>query len=132
VQAVALVLDQVSVVLPPLATVLGEALRLIVGAPATLTVTVRVVVPPGPLHARLKFMLVLRAGLASVPLVARAPLHPPLAVQAVAPLLDQASVVAAPEATVAGVALSVTLGAAGTVTVVDCDTVPPAPVQVSV
>jgi hypothetical protein len=77
-------------------------------------------------------VLALSAALVSDPLVARAPLHPPLAVQAVAPLLDQARVAAPPAATVAGVALSVTLGAAGTVTVADRDTVPPVPVHVSV
>jgi hypothetical protein len=71
----------------------------------------------------------------SEPLMARAPLQLPEAVQAVALVDVQASVVLPGETTVLGLALRLTVGAAGTgltVTVVVCAAVPPAPVQVSV
>lgn len=131
-QAVALVLDQVRVELPPLATVDGVADRLTVGGPVTATVSDLVVVPPGPVQTRVKLVLVARAGVVSVPLVAFVPLHPPLAEQLVAPLLDHDSVEADPEAIELGEALKVTVGAGATTTVEDCDTVPPTPVQVRV
>jgi hypothetical protein len=60
------------------------------------------------------------------------PLQPPAAVQEVALLLDQVSVEEAPEFTLLGLALNVTLGALpATVTVADCVADPPGPVQVS-
>jgi hypothetical protein len=66
------------------------------------------------------------------PLTPLEPLQPPDAVQAVALLLDQFSVEAAPAFTVLGVALSVTVGAPlATVIVADCVADPPAPVQVT-
>ena len=65
------------------------------------------------------------------------PVHPPLAVHVVALAAVQASVEVPPFATVDGVADSVTVGDGGadggvTVTVTDCDAVPPAPVHASV
>ena len=69
----------------------------------------------------------------SVPLIASAPVQPPLAVQEVAFVLDQVRVELAPEEMVVGLADSVTVGAGATVTVVLAgDVVPPAPVQASV
>ena len=69
----------------------------------------------------------------SAPLIASAPVQPPLAVQEVAFVLDQVRVELAPEEMVVGLADSVTVGAGATVTVVLAgDVVPPAPVQVSV
>lgn len=60
------------------------------------------------------------------------PLHAPEAVQDLASLLDQVKDEEAPEFTVLGVALSVTIGVlSATVTVADCEADPPAPVQVS-
>jgi hypothetical protein len=61
------------------------------------------------------------------------PLHPPLAVQLVALVELQVSVVDPPAATVDGVAVSVTEGIVGcvTVTLTDCVADPPAPLQVS-
>jgi hypothetical protein len=68
-----------------------------------------------------------------VPLIASAPVQPPLAVQEVAFVLDQVRVELAPEETVVGLADSVTVGAGTTVTVVLAgEVVPPAPVQASV
>ena len=68
------------------------------------------------------------------PLVASVPDQPPEAVQEVALVELQVRVAAPPEATLVGLAVSVTVGAgAVTVTVVDCGAlVPPDPVQVSV
>ena len=69
----------------------------------------------------------------SAPLIASAPVQPPLAVQEVAFVLDQVRVELPPEEMVVGLADSVTVGAGATVTVVLAgDVVPPAPVQVSV
>lgn len=66
------------------------------------------------------------------PLSPLAPLQAPEAVQAVALLLDQDSVDAAPAFTVLGAALIVTSGALlETVMVADCVAEPPVPVQVS-
>ena len=67
-----------------------------------------------------------------VPLVDLLPLHPPLAVHAVALVLDQVSVEDPPLATLVGLAAIVTVGAGSTVTVVDWLVVPPAPVQARV
>jgi hypothetical protein len=76
----------------------------------------------------------------SVPNVAFDPLHPltagvALAVQLVALVEDQVSVVVCPAFTVVGLAENVTTGAFGvgavTVTVADCCVVPPAPVHAS-
>jgi hypothetical protein len=67
------------------------------------------------------------------PLMASEPLQPPEAAQAVALVEDQLNIDVAPLATVLGLALNVTVGAAEvTVTVADCDALPPAPVQVTV
>ena len=66
------------------------------------------------------------------PLVALAPLQPPVAAQEVALVDDHVSVEAAPLATVLGLADRVTAGAAWvTDTVTDCVALPPPPVQVS-
>jgi hypothetical protein len=66
------------------------------------------------------------------PLSPLEPLQPPDALQEVALLLDQVSEEEAPEFTVLGLALRVTIGATlETVTVADCIADPPAPVQVS-
>lgn len=65
----------------------------------------------------------------TLPLVARAPLQAPEAVQAVALPDDQDSVALPPLASVAGVAVSVTVGAGTTVTVALALVLPPAPEQ---
>ena len=69
----------------------------------------------------------------SDPLVARDPLHPPLAVQLVAFVVDQFNVELPPLVTLVGVAEKLRVGAGVvTVTVVLWMVVPPAPVQESV
>jgi hypothetical protein len=66
------------------------------------------------------------------PDVACAPLQPPEAVHEVALVDDHVMVEEPPLATLLGLALSETLGAdAATVTVADCEAVPPAPLHVS-
>ena len=67
------------------------------------------------------------------PLTALLPDQAPEAVQEVAWVLDHVRVELAPLATVLGLAVKLTVGAADvTVTVADCAALPPAPVQVSV
>lgn len=76
-------------------------------------------------------VVALSADVACEPLVASPPLQPPEAVQEVALVEDQVSTEVAPLATVLGLALKVTAGAGlVTVTVADCEALPPAPVQV--
>lgn len=66
------------------------------------------------------------------PFSALEPLQPPDALQEAALVLDQVSVEEAPDFTLLGVAVSVTIGALPeTVTVADCVAEPPAPAQVS-
>jgi len=134
VQVVALVEDQVNVELPPLATLVGLALKETVGAGAvTETVADCDAEPPAPLHVRVNVVAVVSAGVVWVPLVPSAPLQPPDAVQEVALVETQVKVEVAPLATVLGLAVSVTAGAGvATVTIADCDALPPLPLQVSI
>jgi hypothetical protein len=121
VHAAALAADQLKVVLPPAATVLGLALSWIVGALAERdTVTDWVAVPPSPVQASVKVEPVLIGPLDCEPLVLRLPDHAPEAEQRVASTLDQVSVELPPGATVLGLALSLISGAAlVTVTIAD-------------
>jgi hypothetical protein len=134
VQLDALVDDQVSVELPPLATLLGLAVKDTVGG---LTVTDTVVelwaVPPAPVHVRTNLVVAFSATVVWVPLVGSLPVQPFDAVQDVALVEDQVSVDVLPMSTVEGFAEIVTTGAGGvTVTVADCEALPPAPVHDSV
>jgi hypothetical protein len=71
------------------------------------------------------------AAVLAEPLVASDPLQPPDAVQEVAFVDDQVSTDFAPLATVVGLTVKVTVGAAlVTVMVADCEALPPLPVQV--
>ena len=68
-----------------------------------------------------------------VPLIALAPVQPPLAVQEVALVADQLRVAALPFVTVLGLLAKVTVGVGlVTDTVADCAAAPPVPVQVRV
>lgn len=124
--------DQLKVVLPPAATVLGLALIWTVGTPEAMdTVTDCVEVPPSPVHASTNVEPALSAPLDCDPLAARLPDQAPDAAQRVALMLDQVKVELPPEATVLGFALSLTSGAAlVTVTIADWVLEPPGPVQV--
>ena len=76
--------------------------------------------------------MALKAPVELEPEVERAPLQPPEAVQPVALVDDQFSVAEPPLATLVGVAVSVTVGAAGvTATVAEALALPPAPLQLS-
>ncbi len=138
VQAVALVEVQVRVEFPPPATAVGAAVSVAVGM--TLTVAdAAALVPPGPVQVNENVEFAVRAPVARLPLVARAPVHAPPAVQAVALVDVQVRVEVPPAATAVGAATRVTVGAgvgppgaAVTVTVaVAAGLVPPAPVQVN-
>jgi hypothetical protein len=94
VQDVAFVLDQESVLLELGFTQLGLALNVTVGGPdATVTLADWVTEPPAPVHASVKDVFVVRLLLVSLPEVAFVPVQPPLAVQDVAFVDDQLSVV---------------------------------------
>lgn len=111
-QVVALALLQVSWVVPPLSRLVGLAVSVTVGAGVvTVTVVEPVVLPPGPVHASEKVVLLLSAALCALPLVALEPLQPPEAVQLVALAVLQESWVVAPLEMLVGFALSVTVGA---------------------
>jgi hypothetical protein len=131
VHAAALAADQLRVVLPPTATVLGLALSWIVGALAEMdTVTDWVAVPPSPVQASVKVEPALIGPLVCEPLELRLPDQAPEAEQRVALTLDQVSVELPPGTTVLGLALSLISGAASvTVTIADWVLEPPGPVQ---
>lgn len=76
-----------------------------------MTVTDRAAVPPAPLQVRLKVVVVVSEPLLLEPELALVPVQPPEAVQALASVLDQASVVLPPLAIDAGVALKLSVGA---------------------
>jgi hypothetical protein len=135
VQEVALVADHTSVEALPLATALGFALKLTVGAAAaTDTVAAWVALPPLPVQVSPKVPLVVSAPVDWEPLTALVPDQAPEAAQEVALVEDQVRVAAAPLLTVLGVADRLTVGAGWlTDTVVDWVAPPPpsVPVQVS-
>jgi hypothetical protein len=135
-QAVALVVDQVKLELPPLTTVLGLADSATVGAGAgevTDTVVAWLALPPGPVQVSENVALAFSAPLDCEPLTALAPAQLPAAVQAEALLDDHDKVALLPLLIVLGLATSATVGGGGvTDTVVDCVALPPLPVQVSV
>lgn len=121
---------QFTVALDPVTTEVGVALNVSAGgAAATVTVTDCEALPPAPVHVSVNVVFAVIAALVAVPLVARAPDHPPLAEQVVALDDDHDNTVVLPETTVAGDALNVTAGSGNTVTVAVCIAFPPAPVQ---
>jgi hypothetical protein len=133
VQLVALALDQVSVLDCPAVIDVGSAVSVTVGAGTTVTVVESVEVPPDPVQAS-RYVVVLVGDTVCEPLVARAPAQPPLAVQLVALVLVQVSVLDCPDAMDVGLAVKVMVGGTGaavTVTVTESPVVPPVPVQVS-
>jgi hypothetical protein len=113
---VALVVVQVSVEVPPLATEVGLAVRVTVGPlvePVTVTVAVAELVPPVPVQVRVKLVVAVSAPVLMLPLTDCVPFQPPEAVQEVAPVLLQASVAALPRLMLVGLAVSDTVGAVG-------------------
>jgi len=117
VQAVALVLDQVSVEATPAFKLLGVALRVTIGALLeTVTVADCVADLPAPVQVSSYSVVLVRVPVDTVPLVATLPCQPPEAVQAVAPAEVQVRVELPPLLTVVGAALIVTDAAAGAAT----------------
>jgi hypothetical protein len=107
-----------------------------VGVPeATDTVALCDAEPPAPVQLSVYVVGAVIAAVACEPAVASEPVQPPEAVQAVALVDDQVNVDSPPLATLVGLALIDTLGAAeaavGTVTVAVWDVEPPVPVQLS-
>ena len=131
VQLVALVLDHVSVDAPPLATLVGEALKVSVGAGRMVTLTLRLTEPPAPLQLSVKVESVVSAPVEAVPLTALVPDHAPEARQLAALVVVHVSVDALPLATLVGEVLKVSVGGAMATTAV-CVTLPPGPLQLSV
>ena len=114
VQEVALALDQVSVEAPPVFTLLGAALNVIIGALLeTVTVADCVADPPAPVQVSSYSVLLVRVPVDIVPLVGTLPCQPPEAVQAVAPEDFQARVELPPLLTVVGDAVKVTEAGTG-------------------
>lgn len=112
--AVAFVELHVSVERAPLVTVVGLAEKVTPGAASKLTATVRWVVPPAPVHERLKLALPKKGPTLSLPWVLLAPGHPanpPLPVQLVALLVVHCRVAKAFSATDVGLAEKFTVGA---------------------
>jgi hypothetical protein len=108
-----LVEDQVNVELPPLATLVGLALKETLGRAAeTVTAADCVAEPPTPVHVSENFVVAVRADVAVAPLVAWLPPQPPDAIQEVVLVDDQVNVEALPLLTVLGLADRVTAGAA--------------------
>jgi hypothetical protein len=132
VQLVALLDVQESEVFCPAATDVGVAVRVSVGAGLTVTVTLREVLPPGPVQTSVNVLFDASAAEDSLSLVAFVPDQAPEAVQPVALVELQVRVVALPAATEVGFAANDTVGTGNTtVTVTLCAAVPPAPVQAS-
>jgi hypothetical protein len=132
-QEVALVEFHVSVEVPPLATEVGFAVNVTVGAGATLTVAVAVLLePPAPLQVNEYDVADASGPVLWLPLAALLPFQPPEAVHEVALVEFHVSVEAPPLPTEVGFAVNVTVGAGTTVTLALATLlVPPAPVQVN-
>jgi hypothetical protein len=132
-QEVALVELHMSVEVPPLATEVGFAVNVTVGAGATLTVAVAVLLePPAPLQVNEYDVAAASGPVLWLPLATLPPFQPPEAVQEVALVEFHVSVEAPPVATEVGFAVNVTVGAGTTATLaVATLLVPPAPAQVN-
>jgi hypothetical protein len=105
---------QVSVVVSPIRTVDGLALRAMVGCPVAMVMEAFAeVVPPAPVHCNVKVESVVTGPTDSEPLTAFAPLQAPEAVHAVASVLVQLRVVLTPATTLAAAGVRVTVGSTG-------------------
>jgi hypothetical protein len=119
-QVVAFWLLQVSVVRAPVATVVGFAEKLSVGAASRLTVTERCVVPPAPVQDKPNVAAAVNGPMLWLPFGTDfdpgQPEIPPVPLHEVASLVVQLSVLELPEATDDGLAEKLTVGAG----VADC------------
>jgi hypothetical protein len=103
---------QVKVELAPLAMLVGLALRdTLGGAAETVIVTDWAAEPPAPVQVRVYLVVVVNAAVVKEPFTGSLPLHPPVAVQAVALVEDQVKADVAPFLIVLGLAVRVTEGA---------------------
>jgi hypothetical protein len=102
------------------------------GGAVTVTVVDCEALPPLPVQLKVKIPVLVKAPVDCEPLVALGPDHAPEAVQPMASVDDQVSVALAPLAMICGFALIVTVGWGATVTVADCETLPPTPEQLRV
>jgi hypothetical protein len=75
---------QVKLTGAPVCRLAGLAVKVAVGAAATVTAAVAVALPPAPVQVSVKLAFAVSAAVARLPLVGSAPVHPPLAVHAVA------------------------------------------------
>ena len=100
----------------------------------TVTVTGRLVLPPGPVQVNVNVLVWVRGPVLWLPESGLLPDQAPPALQEVASLDDHVRVEALPELTVVGLATNETVGngAGSTVTVTDWPALPPAPVQVKI
>ncbi len=110
----------------------GDALNDNVGAVITVTEAFLATEPPLPVHVSVYVCAALNAPVLCVPDVALLPLHPPDAVQLIAFVAVHISWAAAPDCTLVGDAVNVSVGAEITLTAAVCDTEPPVPAHVSV
>ncbi|HKW84378.1 MAG TPA: hypothetical protein VJN68_11565 [Burkholderiaceae bacterium] len=134
---VALVDDHVSVLLPPLVMLVGDAENETVGAAAAIeTVALACAVPPDPVQLNVKVRETVRAPVLWLPDVAFDPLQPPDAVHDVALVDDQLSVLLPPLTTDVGEAAMDTVGVGVELrietVVLAVAVVPPEPLQVNV
>ena len=98
----------------------------------TVTVVETRVLPPGPVHSSSKVLVEFRGPVVSELLVAFVPAQAPPAEQLSAPVDDQLRLLCPPALTVAGLAVSCTVGAATISTITDLVVEPPGPVHVIV
>lgn len=113
VQDAAFVDDHARVEMPPGASDSGLAVSVSVGIGGGFAVTMTLceIVPPLPAQVSVKVVVDASGPVGSVPLVGFASLQPPLALQLVAFVDDQLSIVASPVVTESGLAVSVKVGA---------------------
>ena len=99
-----------------------------------MTVTLSLIEPPGPVQASVNTVLVVSAGVLSLPCACLVPVQPPEAVHEVALVDVQLSVEVPLTSTASGLALRSTVGAGIEVTVTWAlrEMLPPAPVHCSV
>jgi len=109
VHPVAFVELHVSVLVPPVPTEIGAAVKLAVGTILTETLAPWLI-PPAPLHTSEKLVASVSDPVLLLPLLASIPLQPPEALQEVASVEAQVSVVSSPLLTTVFATLSETLG----------------------
>jgi hypothetical protein len=136
VHEVAFVELQVNAAACPLATLVGDALKVTVGTGATVTATLAgLLLPPGPVQVNTYVVVLVSAPVLRLPLVAKLPPQPPeppVAVHVVALVEFQLNIEEPPLGIVVGAAVKVTVGVedATTVTVAWAGVlVPPGPEQ---